>query len=231
MSRVVLIAGCHRGGTSATAGVLQRLGVYLGRERDLMPANHANPRGYHEHLSAVALNDALLDRLTGGWDSPTRMPWDWLEQPATRMVQRKVRQLLLQLRMEANGQPFGIKDPRFCRTLPLWVRTTRELGMDPLVVEAYRGGEASARSLMDREGWDWPTAIWLVRSYWGELWDYLTSVRGREVPFVRLHFEHMVNEWRREAKYLERFIPELFPIPEDRAREVDEFLDKQLVHH
>src|SRR5688500_16148544 len=64
----VCVAGMHRSGTSMVAKMLHLCGLYLGDDRDLMPATPDNPDGYWEHARFVELNDEILNALGGGWD-------------------------------------------------------------------------------------------------------------------------------------------------------------------
>lgn len=56
ISRAVIVLGCFRSGTSAIAGVLHHLGVFMGDRFD--PPNSVNPRGYWEDLD---FKDMLRD--------------------------------------------------------------------------------------------------------------------------------------------------------------------------
>jgi len=62
-----MVVGMHRSGTSATAGLLHRLGIHMGQE--LMPATPFNPKGYFEHLQVRDFNDRLLEARGQTWDS------------------------------------------------------------------------------------------------------------------------------------------------------------------
>ena len=74
-SRPVAIVGMHRSGTSMVAKLLQRAGLNLGAEGDLMPPAEENPEGFYEHLGFVRLNDEVLNVAGAGWDCP---PAAWI---------------------------------------------------------------------------------------------------------------------------------------------------------
>src|SRR5215210_8491404 len=57
----VAIVGMHRSGTSMVAKLLQRTGLNLGDEADLMPPAAENPEGFYEYLEFVRLNDEVLN--------------------------------------------------------------------------------------------------------------------------------------------------------------------------
>ena len=68
MAKIIIVLGCHRSGTSMIAGVLSKMGVFVGDDliMDTMPEN---PKGYYEDREAVAINADLLEESDGGWDS------------------------------------------------------------------------------------------------------------------------------------------------------------------
>src|SRR5579859_5299153 len=85
--RPVCITGRHRTGTSVVAGLLQRHGLWLGDEADIMPADPYNPDGYFENNRLVEVNDAILSAFGGRWDRPPDFPTAWTEDP--RIAQPK----------------------------------------------------------------------------------------------------------------------------------------------
>ena len=69
---VACITGAHRSGTSMVARLLHTCGLDLGPKADLMPPAFDNPDGFWEKLNFVAMNDELLNELSGAWDLPPR---------------------------------------------------------------------------------------------------------------------------------------------------------------
>ncbi|CAN5385243.1 hypothetical protein BH11ACT8_BH11ACT8_25710 [soil metagenome] len=59
-SRVVIVAGAGRSGTSTIAGSLTRLGLYLPQPE--VPADESNPRGFYESQWVVDFHKSLLNR-------------------------------------------------------------------------------------------------------------------------------------------------------------------------
>ena len=64
--QVLLVLGMHRGGTSATAGLLARLGARI--PATPIRANRDNPHGYWESESLFRLHDRLLAEAGSAWD-------------------------------------------------------------------------------------------------------------------------------------------------------------------
>ena len=72
-SRLVVVLGMHRSGTSAITRGLSALGVPLGN--NLMPPMlNNNDKGFFEDLEINELNTELLTALNRDWDSLSRIP-------------------------------------------------------------------------------------------------------------------------------------------------------------
>jgi len=169
MQQVLLIVGMHRSGTSAFAGAVERLGLPLG-EHILPGQAHDNPRGFFEHADVVAAHDELLASAGRTWDDPTlwiarrpRLPGE-----ATCSVQ--LRSILD--REAGDGPPWAVKDPRFCRLLPLWTRLLAEADREPRVILVHREPAAVAASLFRRDGFSLQKAslLWLDHVLGAERW-------------------------------------------------------------
>lgn len=115
-SRPVAIVGMHRSGTSMVAKLLQRAGLNLGEEADLMPPAEENPEGFYEHLQFVKLNDEVLNVAGAGWDCPPAAGFNW-DDAALDSFRARARRLANPLE---DRLPWGWKDPRTSLTLPFW---------------------------------------------------------------------------------------------------------------
>ncbi|HEX2281191.1 MAG TPA: sulfotransferase, partial [Thermomicrobiales bacterium] len=115
-SRPVAIVGMHRSGTSMVAKLLQRAGLSLGEEADLMPPAEENPEGFYEHLQFVKLNDEVLNVAGAGWDCPPAAGFDW-DDTALDPFRARARRLAIPLQERL---PWGWKDQRTSLTLPFW---------------------------------------------------------------------------------------------------------------
>lgn len=69
MSKVVVVLGGHRSGTSMLAGVLSSLGVYMGDDL-VIGQTKENPKGYYEDREFSFLNGDVLVWAGGNWDRP-----------------------------------------------------------------------------------------------------------------------------------------------------------------
>jgi len=118
----ICVAGMHRAGTSLVARLLEGAGLDLGGAAHFAPPAADNRDGYWEDLRFVALNDRLLDRLGGAWDTPPALPAGWEDRAAIEAVRQEARALVA-----ARTEPWGWKDPRTSLTLAFWKRLLPDL--------------------------------------------------------------------------------------------------------
>ena len=144
--RLVAVVGMHRGGTSATAGLLVRSGLSGPRDDDLIPATRSNQAGHWESLQVVSCNARLLRALGGTAFGPPAVTLNW----ENVRNYAEVRDDALRWFADAHvGGPMMVKDPRLCMTLPFW----REVVPVPIaVVFVLRSPLSVARSLQARDG-------------------------------------------------------------------------------
>ncbi|MDJ0864223.1 MAG: hypothetical protein QNJ82_18530 [Gammaproteobacteria bacterium] len=145
---VIFVLGMHRSGTSAFAGALHALGVHLG-DHLLPPDPDDNPLGYFELPDAVTLNDRLLAALGRHYMDLGEMPAGWQERAEVEAVGTKIRDLLKKLGDES--PLFAIKDPRLCRTLPVWKRAAQAVGLRLVFAHVFRHPVQVVRSLQKRD--------------------------------------------------------------------------------
>ena len=148
MQKAVIITGMHRSGTSALSGALAQMGVDFGK-RLTSPSRH-NPKGYFEHPEIVTLHDSLLQALGSRWDDYLALPSGWAENEITREIRSS---LIAILKRDFGGaRLFGVKDPRFCRLMPLWFPIFESLPAEPHFVLTVRHPWEVAKSLARRNG-------------------------------------------------------------------------------
>lgn len=142
-SRLLVVTGMHRSGTSALTEALADRGLALSRHDALVKAHPSNPRGHFEDSRIVAMNDRILAHGGASWLNPWPLrkfrPNDDLLSDIDRcwsVVERESTTL--------------IKDPRFCLTWHWWQSawTDREV----TYVHIVRHPVEVAASLRDRNG-------------------------------------------------------------------------------
>jgi hypothetical protein len=160
----IIIVGPGRCGTSCVAGVLYRLGIYLGTR--LLGADATNPWGHFEDRDFLDWNEAFLRQKI------TRAQWT-----------KRVREVIQKRR--ALGVLWGWKDPRTCNLLGHYL----EFFNDPLFVHCTRApGQIEASVVRAYGNWGWTPenarAMRLRRQR--ELDRYLPWYQTFEVDFDRL---------------------------------------------
>lgn len=181
-SRGLFVLGMHRSGTSATAGALQRLGFFLGDQ--LVEGAPDNPKGYYEHAKAVDINDALLAALDRSWDDVRALPPDWLESNATRASEAAARSALGEF---SGATLWAMKDPRLCRTFPLWRKIVGDENAACLLV--LRHPDEVAASLRARDG--------MVDEHSALLWlrHVFEAIKGsRGLPRIAITYDALVED-------------------------------------
>src|SRR5688500_12751640 len=63
----IVVLGMHRSGTSAIAGLIRAMGVYAGRNEELLRPGAQNPHGFHERRDLRKICDAVLHGAGADW--------------------------------------------------------------------------------------------------------------------------------------------------------------------
>ena len=133
----VCVIGLHRGGTSAVAGVLHHLGVFMGDQ--LLEPSEDNPKGYFEDRRFMELHTAIMG---GDWKRPLenfqRDIWPEFKCQYTTLV-----------REFEEHELWGVKDPRLCYCLPLLQSVVKD---ELKVIWVHRDPWFAAYSLEQRGG-------------------------------------------------------------------------------
>lgn len=156
MSRIVLVLGCHRSGTSLIAKSLECLGVSLGTH--LQPPAFDNQAGFNEDLDFQTVNASVLQAAGATWDTVGTI------NIARTTASGQLLRALLEDRTR-RYPIFGVKDPRFCRTLPFW-RKVLPAEIEVSCVYALRHPTEVMRSLNKRNSFSEAKgyALWLVNT-------------------------------------------------------------------
>jgi hypothetical protein len=160
----IVVVGPGRCGTSCVAGVLHRLGVFMGSR--LVGADRTNPHGHWEDAEFVQLNAMRLGKRIehAVWASGIEK---------------------LAYTRRALGRPWGWKDPRTCNLL----RDYLELFDNPKFVRCVRDPDAIESSILraygDR-GWTPAQARSLRETRDAQLERYLSWYETLEIKFERL---------------------------------------------
>lgn len=148
----VIIIGMHRSGTTMTAKLLDRLGLFLGNKLE----------SNHEALYFLKVNNEVLERINASWDNPGPMKYFLRDDDAVDMTLKcivadlsssSIRNYMgFKNYFKYHGLrdfeiPWGWKDPRNTFTIAMWLR----LFPRAKVVYIVRNGVDVAKSLKTRE--------------------------------------------------------------------------------
>lgn len=138
MSRLVLVLGAHRSGTSLVARSLECLGVGLGPKAIWNGPD--NPRGFFENRDVLAINVRLLSLMDSAWDDTRPIKRLGMAAVLDPDIVELGRIAEMVLRAELARYPvFGIKEPRLCRLLPFWKPVFEKPGCQVSVVHVKIG--------------------------------------------------------------------------------------------
>lgn len=166
-SKVVLVLGMHRSGTSAIAAGLQQLGVVMGTS--LYRGDEWNPKGYFEEKKFVEFNTRLLDMAGLRWDSAYPFP----DSAASRWAPQRTAAYDLVDEVFGDTRVWGFKDPRMCLLSAFWSETFRSRGLTPSLLLMLRDPAEVALSLNRRDGIAVERAGWLWFNHLLGSLDYL----------------------------------------------------------
>jgi GT2 family glycosyltransferase/septal ring factor EnvC (AmiA/AmiB activator) len=147
---IVVVLGMHRSGTSLLSNMLHVLGVDMADTTDHVSPK--NPGGFWERPDLVAIHDEILDAI----GRPIALPSHVLPFPPAWWRSKQVQALKPKLIDYVGGQlsnssnPWGFKDPRTCRLLPLWWEVFRELNLEPLYVNGLRAPAEASVSMSQK---------------------------------------------------------------------------------
>ena len=223
-----VILGMHRSGTSALTRVVNLLGYDLGT--DLIDSAADNPKGYWEDRHVVFINDLILQKLNiPWWDYRKNSSVGWENRDEFRCEREFVR-ALVRSKIE-NGIPFLIKDPRICRTLPLWRMIFDELSLEVQYIEVLRNPLSVSKSL-EKRGIIEGTSHQLDVDEGMRLWlRYVHETREstKDLDVLRLLFPDMLSDRDLLLEKLDGFLDRSV-ISESVTQEIESFLDVGSVH-
>lgn len=215
--KAICILGMHRSGTSMVANILQKSGLDLGPDDQLIPAMVENPHGFFEQQAIADLNDELLAHFGGSWYSPPDFPENWAHDPALQPLKEKAVEILEPFH---NTKVWGWKDPRNALVLPFWKSIIPNLA----VVICIRNPLDVAKSLEKRNKMDIAAAGYLWERY------TLTAIENsagmpRVITFYDDYFGDKAAE---EVMRLQAFCGLSV---ETVTLANDKIIDRQLQHH
>ena len=221
-SRLVVVLGMHRSGTSAITRGLSALGVPLGNNL-MPPVPNNNNKGFFEDLEINELNTELLTALNRAWDDLSRVPPESLQSEAVEPLKLRAIELM---RTKIGDQTFGFKNPRMARLLPFWQAVFKELDIRPFYVIAIRNPKSVAQSLQKRDGFDFEKGYYLWLEH-----VLPTILETGGATRIVVDFDLLMADPSGQLKRLAKSLGLPFDPDSPRIQEyVREFLDSNLRH-
>lgn len=198
--------------------LLNICGLYLGPNERLLPPQADNPAGFWENYDVYAINEAILQKLGGGWDFQPPEAEGSLNQRSDLDALRTIAKKLINT---FNGkEPWGWKDPRFCLTIPFW----ESLLSESRVIICLRHPLDVANSLMKRNGHSRAFGLNLWLEYNRCLLD-TTESKQRLVTHYDTYFIKPEAELHRLVSWLG------WSVPEQTILQACESISGDLRHH
>lgn len=147
--KAIVILGMHRSGTSLLAKTIKSLGVYIGRDEQMISPREDNPEGFWEHSEIVDIHEKLLSSLSSSWDTTQPLPSEWWLSEDLLSYRSKIKDIVTT--NFSNRAIWGFKDPRTCLLLPLWKSIFQELNIEPVYMICLRNPLNVAASLQKRD--------------------------------------------------------------------------------
>jgi len=207
-STCVVVLGGHRCGTSAVAGVLRHLGVFMGYR--LVGASKSNRKGHFEDIAFLNLHKKIV----GGWKQP-RVNFGPVRRRYRRLIRARERVFSL----------WGFKDPRFCFVFPYFRQIVRARF---LMVSVHRDLEAAAFSMAARKSTSNPSirvtmvqAEQIARRYEDA---QAIALRLHKGPVLKVQYEQLVKKPAEQIAAIAKFVG--LPVTEKAIN----FVDPRLKH-
>ncbi|HEX7236088.1 MAG TPA: sulfotransferase [Gammaproteobacteria bacterium] len=202
----IVVIGMHRSGTRLLVEILDKLGVFMGADR----------QADSESVAFMLINESILHQCGAFWSEPMSAHFLLAQPDAVEPLAAMAKDALAaQLASYAgpygrhleSGQkdlpPFGWKDPRNTFTLPVWKRVFPNLrtihivrhGVDVAASLARRHGDA----LRAATGEPVPSALTVIRDH---ALGVLSSRRGWTLAEALTMWEQYVEKARQESATL-----------------------------
>jgi hypothetical protein len=224
MSRLVLVAGVGRSGTSLMTGILGQVGFHIPQPE--IGADETNPRGFGEPAWVVNFHKRTMRRLrVTVFDSRPRA-WEITDATADDPAVRGELREWLGGEL-GQGEPVVVKDPRVGWFLPLWTGCASDLGAPASFVCMLRHPSEILASARKWYG-DWQTDASRLAAWLNVMLE--TERKTRELPRAFVRYEDLLGDWDGQLRSVGARLDDPLLLGIERARfpHVDDFVDPAL---
>jgi len=146
--QAIFVLGMHRSGTSAMAGALSFLGI--GIDSNLVEAvENDNPKGYWEPVDVVEINNDIFTAFDMHYMDFRSFPNGWINNEAMDPIRHRINSWFKQ--SFSDQSLIVVKDPRLCRTLPLWLEVLEQQQGQAKYIHIFRHPLEVVNSLCARD--------------------------------------------------------------------------------
>ena len=216
MKNCIVILGTHRSGTSALMGALRLCGINVGPQW---------LENLYEHPSIVTLHDEMLAHLNSVWDQTFLLEENWWTPKKIEPYKQKIIDIIHHDFKDADW--WGIKDPRMCVLIPLWLDIFNELSIRPYFVISVRNPFEIAKSHERRDHFSLEKSLFI----WME---HLLSAEyyTRDYPRVFSKYAHLIANPMAAIANITMTLNIQLPKPMEEAHEnLNAFVRPDLKHH
>ena len=149
-SKLIVVLGMHRSGTSVITRGLQVLGVNLGNR--FLPPKGDNQKGFWEDSDINAINIEMLNAVGSDWHHLAA-----IEAKNVEVLRNKgyfLRAVEMLHEKVGDAPTFAFKDPRVAKLMPFWQEVFSHCQFDVSTVMAIRHPLSVVKSLAARNGFD-----------------------------------------------------------------------------
>jgi hypothetical protein len=220
--KAILVIGPPRSGTSAVANVISNLGVYFGNPTKFVdPERQKHNPIFFELSSLNRINDEIFQYFLKKWSD-----FDWIPDRSdfSEGVCSRFESTISDFIKEefGNSEIIGLKDPRFCYTLPLWETVLTRTGFDIIYVLVRRTSSSVFRSNESVNHDSASTNFRLV------VQSHILAARFvQSRPCIPIFYEELL----RDPVESIREICRVADLPIDRIEDASSVLNRDLQHH
>src|SRR5579862_9525209 len=139
----IVVLGMPRSGGSLVAAILSQLGVFFGRDEDLVQPEPLDPDGWFERQALSDFNRRGLSVFQMHVTSVAEMPRTWRSHPLAEGLCDELERLLAGI--GSDDRTWGIEGSMICLLLPLYREVFRRLGLSPRHLLCVRNPSDLAR--------------------------------------------------------------------------------------
>ncbi|MHC4104396.1 MAG: sulfotransferase family protein [Planctomycetota bacterium] len=191
----------------------------------LLPPKSDNPAGFWEHQDILQIHEKLLQELNSSWDDVRSLPDGWWNFETTQRYTLDILNILK--RDFADSSFWGVKDPRICRFLPIWLPLLEQTGSKTYFLIIVRNPLEVVDSLAERNGFSKGQSclLWLKH--------LIEAEKGtRNSLRVFITYEELLSDWKKLLSRIQTSFGFRWPVTLKKAGpEIEAFLKNRLRHN